>query len=265
MIETIIQDLEKDTGLRFDKERPGELWAKAFKGGATIRILNIFKLFLLIGEFFGVDNINLWVQSAFNKHNVENHGVLNGITYFDKVIQCRNRSKSNPFVAYNLKTHGKEKIEVYNGEIGFAKPHAFEGGRWKYPHFRLRKFQVVFNRKENFWVAFESRSAVEDNLELAYAITVHKSQGSEFRRVYFILPKRKKALLSRELFYTGLTRAKEHCTIFVEDDISPFLSLCRREFSQLSKINSSIFEFCPIPDAFLNLHEWYEEGKIHKT
>lgn len=266
LVGTIIKDLEKDTGLKFDKDMPGRLWGKAFSGKNNhknpeyLQIISPYR-----GEFFGVDNINLWIQGAFNKHNVENHGILNGITYFDKVIQYRNRSKSDPFWAYNFETSRKEKIEVYNGEIGFVRPHAFEGEKWKYPNFRLKRFQVVFNRKESFLVDFISRSEVEDNLELAYAISVHKSQGSEFRKLYFILPKRKKTLLSRELFYTGLTRAKEHCTIFIEEDISPLLSLCRKEYSQLSKINSSLFEFNPIPEALLNLYEWYEEGKIHKT
>src|SRR5205807_2634871 len=82
------------------------------------------------------------------------------------------------------------------------------------------RFQVVFSHKEYFWADYTSSSQVEENLELAYAISVHKSQGSEFERVYFILPKDKVTLLSRELFYTGMTRARRHCTIFVQEDIS---------------------------------------------
>jgi exodeoxyribonuclease V alpha subunit len=51
-------------------------------------------------------------------------------------------------------------------------------------------------------------------LELAYAITVHKSQGSGFDHVFFVFPA-KKGLLSRELLYTALTRSKQGVTIFV--------------------------------------------------
>ena len=47
------------------------------------------------------------------------------------------------------------------------------------------------------------------NLDLAYAITVHKSQGSEYRRVYFITHKSMATMLFRELIYTAITRAKE--------------------------------------------------------
>ena len=100
---------------------------------------------------------------------------------------------------------------------------------------------------------------------MAYAISVHKSQGSEFGRVYFVLPKHKKALLSRELFYTGITRARTHCTLLVEEDISPLLSLRRPESSHLLGINSSLFSFRPMPEEMQRMHEWYEEGKIHIT
>jgi len=114
-------------------------------------------------------------------------------------------------------------------------------------------------------VNYNSESEVSRNLELAYAISVHKSQGSEFNRVYFIVPMHKSALLSRELFYTGLTRASRHCTLLIEEDISPLLSMRRPERSYLVGVNSSLFEFRPIPEAFQTLGAWYEEGRIHRT
>lgn len=48
----------------------------------------------------------------------------------------------------------------------------------------------------------------------AYAVTVHKSQGSEFRRVLLILPPQPNPLLTRELIYTAITRAREGVTIW---------------------------------------------------
>ena len=56
-----------------------------------------------------------------------------------------------------------------------------------------------------------------DDYELAYAITVHKSQGSEFNHVFVVIPN-KRALLSRELVYTALTRSTEQVTLFLQDD-----------------------------------------------
>lgn len=46
-----------------------------------------------------------------------------------------------------------------------------------------------------------------------YALTVHKAQGSEFDRVVLVLPDRASAVMSRELLYTGITRARDHITI----------------------------------------------------
>lgn len=263
----VIRDLESDTGLRHNVDEPFEIWAKAFKihdyGNQEPDYMQIISPYR--GEFFGVDNINLWMQGTFNRHNVENKGTLDGITLFDKIIQYRNRTRSNPIKAYNIKTRIQEDIEVFNGEIGFAKPHGFDHKRWWREGFRLSRFQVTFKRKKDFWVEYQSRSQVEENLELAYAISVHKSQGSEFNRVYFILPKYRKALLTTELLYTGITRATTHSTFLLEEDHSPLLTLLRPEHSQLNRTNSSLFEFKPVPEELLNLSDWYEEGKIHKT
>jgi len=267
LIETIIKDLETDTGSKFDPDEPFEIWAKAFRINDYddqkpdyMQIISPYR-----GEFFGVDSINLWIQETFNKDNVENKGTLNGITYFDKVIQYRNRTKSNPINAYNTKNRELEDIEVFNGEVGFVIPHGYDKRKWWRTDFKLSRFQAIFNRKKQYWCNYSKKQDVEENLELAYAISVHKAQGSEFNRIYFILPKSKKALLTTELLYTGLTRATTHCTLLIEEDISPLLTLLRPEHSQLNKINSSLFKFKPVPEELLNLSDWYEEGKVHKT
>jgi len=51
------------------------------------------------------------------------------------------------------------------------------------------------------------------DVETAFAITVHKSQGSEFNHVALILPETRSPVLTRELIYTGITRAKENFTL----------------------------------------------------
>jgi len=47
--------------------------------------------------------------------------------------------------------------------------------------------------------------------------------------------------------------------------MAPIYSLRRRENSHLIRINSSLFNFTPVPEEFQNMFEWYEEGKIHRT
>ncbi len=276
--QTLIDDMEEDTGLTFDEDRPYELWGAAFKKGEKERrpeyqqIITPYR-----GERFGTDYLNSLLQETANGHMLNKVGYLGNVTLFDKVIQYRNRPRSNPIWAYNIQAKGSEQIEVYNGELGFVKPHPFDKGKWKGRYFNLKRFQVVFSRKSHYWVSYGRElgkgpkggwlpsEKVEENLELAYAISVHKAQGSEFERVYFILPKEKKALLSKEMFYTAVTRAYRHCTIFVQEDIAPLLRMRRAESSHLININSSLFSFRPLPEELLSMNSWYEEGKVHNT
>ncbi len=55
--------------------------------------------------------------------------------------------------------------------------------------------------------------------ESAFALTVHKSQGSEFDDVLLVLPERSVRVLSRELVYTGITRARSSLTISANEDV----------------------------------------------
>jgi exodeoxyribonuclease V alpha subunit len=53
--------------------------------------------------------------------------------------------------------------------------------------------------------------------ESVYAMTIHKSQGSEFEHVAIVLPEQPSPLLSRELLYTAVTRARKSVTIFASE------------------------------------------------
>jgi len=264
LVETIVADMEKDTGLVFNPEQPYALWKAALEEGDKLcpeanQVISPYR-----GELFGIEHLNQVLQQHRNRWWLENKGAVGGITCFDKVIQVQNRARWRALWAYSTRTREKERVDVFNGEIGLTKIHSFDKN-WKWGGFHLERFQVIFGRKQHLWVEYTSSGAVEENLELAYAISVHKSQGSEFQRVYLILPKHKRGLLSRELFYTGITRAQAHCTLLVQEDISPILSLRRLENSHLARINSSLFRFRPVPHEFQTMHEWYEEGKIHRT
>jgi len=56
------------------------------------------------------------------------------------------------------------------------------------------------------------------DVETAFAITVHKSQGSEFSHVALVLPENRSPVITRELIYTGITRAKENFTLLESSD-----------------------------------------------
>jgi ATP-dependent exoDNAse (exonuclease V) alpha subunit len=62
------------------------------------------------------------------------------------------------------------------------------------------------------------KAAQINNTILGYALTVHKSQGSEWRRVFVVFHKEHNRMLQRELLYTAVTRAKEELIIICERD-----------------------------------------------
>ena len=93
-----------------------------------------------------------------------------------------------------LTAEGKEEAGVFNGDIGIISE--------------------ILPREKQLKVQFEDRVATYgydqlDELEPAYAITVHKSQGSEFDAVVLVLGEMTPLLQYRNLLYTAVTRAKK--------------------------------------------------------
>ncbi len=285
LVARMVADMELDTGQTFDAAGPHKLWLNACKPrDGTFRPNYHQVISPYLHEEFGTVPVNLRLQQEARAGALGRVGSLAGITLFDKVMQNRNRGPSEPLLAWNSNSNRNDPCEIFNGELGYVLPHAFDATmkQWQEAGFRLKRFSVRFSRKEHLAVGYgrdlgtHNRNGrevrikdepPEENLELAYAISVHKSQGSEFDRVYFILPKRKIALLSPELFYTGITRATKHCTILIQQDISPLLRIHRPEASHLVGINCSLFDFTPAPDGFelLRREGYLEEGKIHQS
>jgi exodeoxyribonuclease V alpha subunit len=75
--------------------------------------------------------------------------------------------------------------------------------------------------------------------ETAYAMTVHKSQGSEFERVLLILPNQDSPVLTRELIYTGLTRASGRVDVWCDPAI--FSAGVRRRVSRRSGLREALW------------------------
>lgn len=71
-----------------------------------------------------------------------------------------------------------------------------------------------------------------EEVEYAYAITIHKSQGSGFENVIVVIPKGLGRFLSREMIYTAITRAESRLYIIVEESISNLLNISNSELLQ---------------------------------
>ncbi|MGL4760056.1 MAG: SF1B family DNA helicase RecD2 [Sarcina sp.] len=144
----------------------------------------------------GVMNLNQELQKVLNeKKTYKQEKVFRDITFRegDKIMQIKNN--------YSLKWtringFGDNEGEgVFNGDMGFIESIDNEG----------KTLAVIFDDERRVVYDF----AFLDELELAYAITIHKSQGSEFPVVIIPVYMGAPFLMNRNLLYTGITRAKQ--------------------------------------------------------
>jgi exodeoxyribonuclease V alpha subunit len=104
-----------------------------------------------------------------------------------------------------LITQNDYQLQLYNGDVGILLP---DSEAQEHP----AQLWAWFIGKENRLRRFAPARLPQH--EAAYAMTVHKSQGSEFGRVLFILPDGDSPVLTRELIYTGLTRARSQVELW---------------------------------------------------
>ena len=125
----------------------------------------------------GTENLNIRLQEALNQHAKHPAGRQRQLLVGDKVMQIRNNYDK----------------EVFNGDLGIVAAMDSEA----------ESVEVDFDGRP---VLYESADLAE--IVLAYAITVHKSQGSEFPCVIIPLHTTHYPLLQRNLIYTAVTRGK---------------------------------------------------------
>ena len=104
-------------------------------------------------------------------------------------------------------TQNDYDLALFNGDSGIVLPDPAANGE-------LRAFFISAEGKLRRFLP--SRLPVH---ETAFAITVHKSQGSEFENVLLILPQNDSPILTRELLYTGLTRARKTVDLWASEPI----------------------------------------------
>jgi len=124
-------------------------------------------------------------------------------------------------------TRNDYTARLYNGDIGIVLPDP-EG---------QNEPRVFFPTTEGtFRKILPSRLG---SYETVFAMTVHKSQGSEFDRVMFLLPDRDAPLLTRELIYTALTRARKDVNIWGREDI--FHKAVSRQIERSSGLRDALW------------------------
>ena len=128
----------------------------------------------------------------------------------DKVINTKNDYKMPWYYVKDGTLYAnQQKSGITNGEVGTIVK--MIESRDKYGDLN-RKIIVKFEDK---YIIYENEF---DNIELAYAITIHKSQGSEWSAVMVVLNKSHKSMIDRNLFYTGITRSKKMSVVISDAD-----------------------------------------------
>ncbi len=154
----------------------------------------------------GVERLNTILQQYLNPSDQKKQEKEHGSRIFrvgDKVMQIKNNYQLEWQIATKYGVVIDSGVGVFNGDIG--------------------KIIDINNYTNKLKVEFEEKKVVEypfellDELELAYAITIHKSQGSEYPAVVIPLLQGPRQLFHRNLIYTAVTRAKKCVTIVGSD------------------------------------------------
>lgn len=181
----------------------------------------------------GVLNLNNIMQNLLNpKDSLKNEKVMKNITFRegDKVMQIKNDYNLSWYVI-NEDGLREEGVGVFNGDTGkITEINTF-----------AQTVDVIFDDGRICSYDFKNL----DNLDLAYAITIHKSQGSEYPAVIIPLYYAPRLLMNRKLLYTAITRARkcvclvgiENCFETMANNINDY-----RRYSTLSQKIREVFE-----------------------
>lgn len=209
----------------------------------------------------GVDALNRAIHQRYKARQIESS--INDqrfakpfgddmIVYGDKVISNRNRNLSRARKSPNGGYLANREVGIAVGQVNWKKPG------------RPETLTIQFTTQPDSVVRFWGSDFKEDDagLDLAYALTVHKAQGSEFDTVFFVLPAGAKYLLSRELIYTALTRQTRCVVLLVQGSPGDVLALSSEQHSDTASRLTNIFA----PPTKVQIHDkFFEDRLIHRT
>ncbi len=151
----------------------------------------------------GIDNLNLVLQSIYNPKSPDKHE----ITYMDIVYRENDKV---------LQTLNDLDNNVFNGDIGYIES--------------IMGNKIIIDFEGNR-VEYEKKDLKQ--IKHAYAITIHKSQGSEFEHVIMPVCRSYYKMLYNKLIYTGVSRAKKSLTII--GDAQAFVGAVKNNYSMYRK------------------------------
>ena len=161
---------------------------------------------------FGTKELNQYLQNVLNPEDkFKSEKKANGVIYRvgDRIMQVKN----NYDIYWEKEATNYSESEtgsgVFNGEIGTIEE----------IDEKLKKIKIKFDDDKIAWYEFSELEQIEHS----YAITIHKAQGSEYDVVIMCVPRTAPILLTRNLLYTGITRAKELLIIIGDKQIIEYM------------------------------------------
>ena len=157
----------------------------------------------------GTKELNKILQKELNpKSSDKNERSYGEVTFRegDRVMQTKN---NYDIYWQRIDNEEDDGTGIYNGELGrIVKINEID-----------KQIKVLFDDGKQAWYMYSDL----EQLEHAYAITIHKAQGSEFDVVIIVVAGTAPMLLTRNLLYTGITRAKEMLLIIGSENIINFM------------------------------------------
>ena len=241
--------LKEDTEVSDFNKTLGSTDGKYFNFREAVKQAEAWQILSPVREkVFGVKAINRFIHQWFRKDKIEyaRKGSsrlpapvgLEEIVYGDKVINLYNQKRDKVYPADRCLCY------IANGEIGMvvgqlkrkADDAKFKG--------KPKNTEIEFTSQPGYKYTFrasEFREEGENPLELAYALTVHKAQGSEFGKVFLIVPN-PCLLLTREMLCTSLTRQRDKVIILYQGESLDIASLASPLRSDTLRRITNLFE-----------------------
>ena len=218
----------------------------------------------------GVLALNRAIQQQFRKRFIEMASVSGynrvipsptgpeGIIYGDKVINVQNKKDRYIYPA-------KDDKYVANGDIGIVVGHRKTKIRKQFP----RDIEVELSSQPGFSYQYKSwefdGQESTPPLELAYALTIHKTQGSEFGTTFLVVPNPCR-LLTREMLYTALTRHKAKVVILHQGDFHELQRYSHDQASEVARRMTNLFvPSRPVELRVRNQSVFLDSNLIYRT
>ena len=181
----------------------------------------------------GVERLNGILQEYLNPPSPSKAEKEYGDKKFregDKVMQIRNNYQIEWEVCTKYGMTVDKGLGVFNGDMGIIRE----------INTYAETMTVEFDEHRQVSYSFQSL----DELELAYAITIHKSQGSEYPAVVIPLLQGPRQLYNRNLIYTAVTRARKCVTLVGSEQVFADMIRNNNELNRNSSLAEQIREFC---------------------